>query len=112
MHDAGEKVSEAIKKSRSIIQQTRNSKTTQKMLKHGAAFLDKHGDSIMQRLETTDVDSVIERGKTVFSDPVERQKFLDQARYSKGPVFCFCSAKHVSRFLPATAATVSSYVWR
>lgn len=76
----GTQVSAAIKKGRKLIKSTRESKTTQKIIRHGVTFIEKHGDTIMQKFEATDVDSVVEKGKTLFSDPAERQKFVNSIK--------------------------------
>ncbi len=73
-------MSSALKKGRSLIQQTRESGATQKLLRHGANFLDRHGEAIVGRLEGTDVESVIEKGKGVFTDPAQRQLFVNEVK--------------------------------
>jgi hypothetical protein len=76
----GSQVTDAVKKGRALIQSTRENKTTQKVIKHGVALLEQHGDTLLQKFEGVDVDSMIEKGKGLFSDPVERHLFLNSVK--------------------------------
>ena len=76
----GAQASSVLQKGRSLIKRTRDSGTAQKLLSRGADLLDKHGDTLLKRLEATDVDSLVEKGKNIFSSAAERQKFLNTVK--------------------------------